>query len=157
MELKMSKYFVEEHITINADIDTVWGYMIGWDSYPRWNPFIVKVDYRASKNGQGDIMVFSLAWHDGRKGSSIEQMISSTPPENGSAELKYKYAHPVARLGLLRATRVQKLQSKGNQTEYSTREEYHGILARFVPLDGVKKGFTAQANALAKIASGKME
>ncbi len=152
---KKSNYRVEERILIDADINTVWQTMTDWDSYHKWNPFIVNVDYTVDEKHEIDKMKFHLRWHDGKKGTSIEQMLSSTPPSAGSAEIVYKYASLIAKLGLLRATRIQQLQAKGNQTEYYTKEEFFGILARFVPFSAVKKGFTAQANALATIASGK--
>ena len=98
-------------------------------------------------------MKFHLHWQDGSKGTSIEQMVRITPPHEGTAELVYKYASLLAKIGLLRATRIQQLYQQGNQTEYVTREEFSGILARFVPIKAVKQGFAAQAKALAAAAS----
>ena len=151
---KKNKYFVEERILIDADINIVWHYMIDWDSYHKWNPFIIDVDYQVNQQNKIGKMKFYLQWHDGKKGTSIEEMVSSSPPSDDSAELVYKYASLMAKLGLLRATRIQQLHAKGQQTEYYTREDFFGILARFVPMIAVKKGFSAQAKALAKIASG---
>ena len=152
---KNANYTIEEQILINADIQTVWKHMTDWDAYQEWNPFIVKVEHLTTKNNDDEIMKFYLKWHNGKKGTSIEQMVSSSPPSDGSAELVYKYASLMAKLGLLRATRIQKLRTKGNQTEYYTKEEFFGILSRFVPFDAVKKGFSAQAKALAMVAEGK--
>ena len=152
---KKSNYFVEERILIDADIHIVWQHLTDWDAYHTWNPFIINVDYTVDKQNKVEKMKFYLQWHDGKTGTSIEQMVRSVPPANGSAELVYKYAALVAKLGLLKATRTQQLRTKGNQTEYYTKEEFFGILARFVPITAVKKGFAAQANALAQIASGK--
>lgn len=147
---KKSSYFVEERILIDADIYTVWRYMTDWDAYPEWNPFIVNVEYQENQVGK---MKFYLRWHDGKQGTSIEEMVTSSPPADGSAELVYKYASLMAKLGLLRATRIQQLHTAGQQTEYYTREDFFGILARFVPMMAVKKGFAAQAKALAQIAA----
>lgn len=151
---KTAKYSVEESILIDADIDAVWQYMTDWGAYPHWNPFIVKVDYQVDRHNQISQMKFHLRWPDGKKGTSIEQMVRSAPPQNGTAELVYKYAAPLAKLGLLRATRLQRLRQQGAQTEYYTREDFYGVLARFVPLTAVKKGFAAQAKALAAVSAG---
>jgi len=149
---KNSKYIVEERILIDADINIVWKHMTDWDSYHKWNPFIRNVDYQVNEENNIDKMKFYLQWHDGKKGTSIEQMVSLVPPSDGSAKLVYKYASLIAKLGLLKATRIQQLHTKGNQTEDYTKEEFFGVLARFVPIKAVKKGFSAQAKALATIA-----
>lgn len=146
-----SSYRIEERLLINADIHVVWQHMTDWDAYPQWNPFIVKVDYTVDAHNQVDKMKFSLRWHDGKKGTSLEKMVASRPPTAGVAELVYAYAAPVARLGLLRATRIQQLRAQGTQTEYYTKEEFFGVLARFVPFTAVKKGFADQAQALALV------
>ncbi len=151
----MPNYLVEERILIDAEIDVVWQHLTDWDAYHQWNPFIVAVQYTVDTQNNVDKMTFSLRWHNGKTGTSQEQMVSSSPPANGQAELVYKYASLAARLGLLRATRVQQLRAQGEQTAYYTKEQFSGILARFVPLTAVKKGFAAQAKALAKIASSK--
>lgn len=151
----MTHYLVEEHILIDAAIEVVWHYLTDWDAYAQWNPFIVAVNYTLDQHNNIDKMKFSLRWHDGTTGTSQEQMVSSSPPANGHAELVYKYASLSARLGLLRATRTQQLYANGQQTSYYTKEQFSGILARFVPFTAVKKGFAAQAEALAKIASGQ--
>lgn len=151
----MTHYLVEEHILIDAAIEVVWQHLTDWEAYPQWNPFIVAVQYTVNAQNNVDKMKFSLRWHDGRPGTSWEQMVSSSPPAHGHAELVYKYASLSARLGLLRATRVQQLRASGQQTVYYTKEQFSGILARFVPFTAVKKGFAAQAKALAKIASGQ--
>jgi len=152
---KKTKYFVEERILIDADINIVWQYMIDWDSYHKWNPFIVNVDYQVNQENKIHKMKFYLQWQDGKQGTSIEEMVASVPPSDGSAELVYRYASLMAKLGLLRATRIQQLHANGQQTEYYTKEEFSGILARFVPIMAVKEGFSAQAKALAKITADK--
>lgn len=146
-------YTVSARILIDADIETVWRHMTDWDAYPQWNPFIVKVEFLGDRQAPNSKMKFYLRWQDGKTGASIEQMARSAPPQNGAAELVYTYASLPARLGLLRATRVQQLRQVGSQTAYVTREEFHGILARFVPLTAVQQGFTAQANALAAVSA----
>ena len=131
--------------------------MSDWDSYPSWNPFIVKVHIQPGKAGHPEKMLFRLVWHNGRKGSSREQMILASPPNAGSAELQYKYNALIAKLGLLKATRIQQLTAIGNQTEYFTREDYVGCLARFVPIKAVSQGFAKQAKALAVVAEAAAE
>lgn len=150
-----AKYAVSERILIDANIETVWRHMTDWDAYPQWNPFIVKVEFLSDRQVPNSKMKFHLRWQDGKTGTSIEQMARSVPPQNGTAELAYTYASLPARLGLLRATRVQRLRQIGSQTEYVTREEFHGILARFVPFTAVQQGFTAQAEALARVSAGR--
>mgnify|MGYP001049607691 CR=1 FL=1 len=148
-----SKYVVEERILIDADVHTVWRHMTDWDAYHQWNPFIVGVDYQVDGQGQVTTMKFQLRWPDGKTGTSVEQMVRSSPPQNGTAELVYKYATLPARLGLLRATRIQQLRQQGSQTAYYTREDFSGMLARFVPITAVQQGFAAQAQALAAVSA----
>ena len=97
---KKSNYFVEERILIDADINTVWYYMTDWDAYSTWNPFIVDVKYQMNQENQIGKMKFYLRWYDGKQGTSIEELVSSSPPTNGSAELVYKYVSLMAKLGL---------------------------------------------------------
>jgi len=152
---KSSKFRVDERILIDADIHTVWQHMTEWDAYPQWNPFIVQVDYQVDAQNNIRKMKFHLRWQDGSKGTSLEQMVHSQPPHQGTAELVYKYASLLAKIGLLRATRIQRLYQHGHQTEYVTQEEFFGILAPFVPITAVQQGFAAQAKALAAVASKK--
>lgn len=137
--------FVEEQVLIKSDITTVWNLLTDWSGYPQWNPFIVKVD--CSKDNKK--MKFHLIWDNGKKGSSKEEFVSARPPEKGEALFVYKYASILAKLGLLRATRVHKLEQRGIETFYYTKEEFTGPLACFVPINDVRKGFKGQTDALA--------
>lgn len=65
------------------------------------------------------------------------------------ATFVYRFAHWMHSLHLVRATRSTWLeQREGGPTTYRTHEQMRGLLARFVPIEKVRAGFSAQARAL---------
>ena len=136
--------------------EVVWKYMTDWDSYPQWNPFITKVTMLPSESTAQEMM-FSVKWRDGNQIESREKMVRLEPPKNKTALLSYKFDSIMARLGLLRAIRIQRIEEKispdgKTQTEYYTKEEFWGIMARFVPFQRVQEGFADHAAALKRVA-----
>jgi hypothetical protein len=131
---------------IKSDIKTVWTIMNDFDDYVNWNPFIVNVKIKKLDSIQR--MKFYLKWYDGRKGTSLEEMIHSKEKENGIYELKYKYASIVSKIGLVKAERIQTIQEYNGEVKYYTIKEYTGLLKNLVPVNSVAKGFEIQAMAL---------
>lgn len=142
------RVYIEKTIIIKSDLKTVWEIMNDFDDYVNWNPFIVNVKMKKKHGIQR--MRFFLRWHDGKKGTSLEEMIYARESQNGIYELKYKYASIASRLGLVKAERLQTIQEDNGQIKYYTIEEYRGFLKYLVPLRRVEKGFELQAMALKK-------
>lgn len=143
----------ESSITIDAPIERVWAAMVDAPGYGAWNPFIVRVDAPRPTLAVGDDIVLHVRWEDGGAFASPERVVQvDAPAAQGDvtrAALAYRFTGWIARLGLVRATRVQTLeQPPGGPTRYHTEETFRGALARFVPLARVRAGFARHAEAL---------
>lgn len=134
-------------IDIAAPPERVWQAVIALDEYPRWNPFIVRVDGEAIP---GAALTLHLRWANGRPGRTDEIVTVVAPPAAGRPGVfAYRTTLWLTRLGLLRAERFQRVSAlPDGGTRYETVESFHGPLARLVPLRAVNQGFARQARAL---------
>jgi len=134
-------------IEIAAPPERVWRAVTALDEYPRWNPFIVRVEGQAVP---GAFLMLHLRWADRRPGRSPEIVTVVAHPADGRPGVfAYRSTLWLTRLGLLRAERFQRISPlPGGGTRYETVEAFHGPLARFVPLRAVREGFERQARAL---------
>ena len=143
------RIFADYKIEIASDIERIWHIMTDFEKYSQWNPFIrnVKIIKRINLP---DIMIFDLRWFDGKQGRSKEEMISAKKISSDKYQLRYKFASVIAKIGLVRAERIQTIEKSGNKVLYYSIEEYHGLLKLFVPVSRVIRGFEQQAEALKK-------
>ena len=137
---------------IDAPLDLVWAVMTDTDSYPDWNPFVIRVEADGPPE-VGTPIRLHVVFEGGKQVVSPERITVVEPPydDGGTrrATLAYVYEGWPARLGLVRGTRWQRLsQSPGGPTRYETVEEFSGPL---VPLAGparVEEGFRRHAETL---------
>lgn len=141
--------FAAYGIEIASDMEKVWDIMTDFEKYSQWNPFIRKVKIIRRINSP-DMMIFDLAWFDGKHGKSKEEMISARRLSSDKYELRYRFASAIAKIGLVKAERIQTIEKSGNKVLYYSIEEYHGLLKAFVPVSRVTRGFEQQAEALKK-------
>ena len=145
---------VSASIDINAPIDIVWSVMLDLRRYHEWNPFIVDVENAPDSPHAGSRFCLKVRWANGKTVRSWETLSQLSPPATTddtrySALLAYGYSSWLARTGIVIATRNQFLtQEQGQPTNYRTEESFHGLLARFVPLQNVQDGFQRHALAL---------
>lgn len=134
-------------IDIAAPPGRVWRAVTALDEYPRWNPFIVRIEGQAVP---GAFLKLHLRWADGRPGLSPEIVTVAAPPADGRPGVfAYRSTLWLTRLGLLRAERFQRVSPlPDGGTRYETVEAFGGPLARFLPLPAVQDGFEQQARAL---------
>lgn len=140
----------EVALEIDAPLARVWHIMLDLPSYGAWNPFIVRAECEGPL-AVGAALRLWVRWQAGGGARSDERITELTPPgpEARLARLVYRFAGPLHALGLVRATRTQQLDDLGDgRTRYSSRETFHGLLARFVPLAPVQDGFVRHAAAL---------
>ena len=136
----------DARVRIAAPLDRVFAVMIDFASYPRWNPFVIRVDGEARV---GAPLALTVRWKGGGLARSPERVIALEPPARGRARLAYRYEGLPSRFGAVRGDREQTLLALGpDATEYRTREEFHGFLRAFVPLAAVQDGFERHAQAL---------
>jgi hypothetical protein len=146
----MAPPIAEVELEIDAPPARVWSIMLDLPAYAAWNPFIV----HAASDGPlvvGRALRLRVRWHDGKTIRSDEVVTELLAPDAtaGPARLAYRFAGWLPTLGLVRATRVQQLESlPGARTRYRSREQFGGALARFVPLSRVQDGFVRHAAAL---------
>lgn len=142
---------VSSGATIQAPYEVVFDTIVDTDSYPDWNPYIVRVFPAAV-----DITVpgteFVLVVIQPLSGSvtfAAEIATSVKRPEDGHAQITYAFNRPLARfLGF--PERTQDVTRVGRlETEYGTSETFCGPLIGLLPLDDVQAGFDAQTAALA--------
>lgn len=150
----MGAVFAQTEIAIDAPIALVFEVMLDLARYHEWNPFIVRVDGASGAPKAGDAIRLHVRWSSGGGNSSGERVTRVEHPAltgagSLSAALEYDFTGPLSALGLVRATRVQTLeQQPGEPTRYATKEEFRGLLVRFLPLAEVQDGFERHARAL---------
>lgn len=151
----MTQRIAQTSITIQAPIERVWSIITELGRYREWNPFIYDVVNAPAVLSVGSRFLLRVRWADGSTADSWEtttHVASPTPSGHAqtSAMLAYRYSSWLARVGLVRATREQRLVQKVGEakTHYSTRETFHGLVARFLPLANVEEGFQRHAQAL---------
>jgi uncharacterized protein YndB with AHSA1/START domain len=137
---------------IDAPLEVVWAVMMDTESYPDWNPFVVRVECEQPPD-VGTPIKLHVEFDGGKQVVSPERITVVEPPyDDGTtrrATLAYVYEGLPAKLRLVRGTRWQRLsQADGGPTRYETVEEFNGPL---VPLAGparVEEGFGRHAAAL---------
>jgi hypothetical protein len=140
-------------VDIDAPIDTVWQVMLDTAAYGEWNPFVFQADC-PSPPSPGDPIVLHVRWSNGKTVTSPERVTvvdAPAPDPEGvrRATLSYVYEGWPSKVGLLRATRFQRLtQRDGGPTTYNTVEEFSGPLVRFAGPGRVAEGFRRHAAAL---------
>lgn len=139
---------IEAEIAIDAPLERVWAILVDVAAYPEWNPFVPRVETDGDPTSIGTRMRFLVRWSNGGVARSVEEVTACEPPASGAALWSYAYRGPLATLGLVRGTRTQTLERRGDQTIYRSVEPFTGVLLAFVPLDDVKDGFERQARAL---------
>ena len=151
---RMPVRFVRSEIDIDTSIDVVWGIMTAIDLYSAWNPFIVDVQAPNGPPIAATLMHFDVRWQQGGRARSSERVTLFEPPKadpEGTlrAEWRYDFVSPLSTIGMIQASRIQRLsQSPGQQTHYYSEERFAGWGTLFVPIQKVQAGFHAQAHAL---------
>lgn len=149
----MSQPEARASIEIPASIDRVWQVLTALDRYAEWNPFIVRVDGGATPV-LGGRLVLHVKWEQGG-GASSGELVTRVEPPRASAVLAWRFTGVLPTLGLVRAERLQTLtRLDDTRTRYESVETFHGLLAGFVPLAKVQRGFERQAEALSRAARG---
>jgi len=145
----MTALTAEATIDIDAPPEHVWAVMTDFSRYHEWNPFIVGVE-QAGPLALDARMRLRVRWHDGTTASSGEQITELDPPAGDRPGcLAYRFTGPLPTFGLVRATRVQRVEPlPAGRTRYFTRERFTGLLVRALPLAKVQDGFDRHARAL---------
>jgi hypothetical protein len=134
-------------VELERPIAEVFEKLVSFAEYPRWNPFVVKVD-GAARAEVGAEVRFQVRWPGGGAATSGEVVTRVVPPGE-TAEVVWRFTGVLARFNLVRADRVQRLtRLSESRTRYESEEVFGGLLARFVPLARVQAGFEAQAAAM---------
>lgn len=148
----MTKANPEASAEIDAPLELVWSVMLDTDSYPAWNPFVVRAD--CARPEVGEPILLHVRWANGQGVRSPERINVVDGPAAGAdgtttATLAYVFEGWPAKLGLVRGTRFQRLtQAAGGPTRYHTVEEFSGPLVRFAGPGRVAEGFARHAAAL---------
>ncbi|MCY1054548.1 SRPBCC domain-containing protein [Nannocystis sp. SCPEA4] len=145
----MTAISAEATIIIDAPPEHVWAVMLDFSRYHEWNPFIVRVEQQGPV-ALGGRMRLHVRWNDGTTASSGEQITELVAPADGRPGcLAYRFTGLLPAFGLVRATRVQRVEPlPDGRTRWFTRERFTGRLIRFLPLAKVEDGFGRHACAL---------
>ncbi len=116
-------------------------------NYPRWNPFVVRVD-GAARAEPGQRLRFEVRWTTGG-GARPTIDVRRVTVGSHAAEVVWGFGGPLAALNLVRAERVQRvIKLSATRSRYESEEVFRGLLARFVPLAKVQAGVEAQVAAM---------
>lgn len=141
-------------VDIHAPAEAVWETMVDFERYGEWNPFLVRIEtVRLSPEPQvGERLTLHVEWQDeqgGEQRSGERLTVYQAPVDGQDGELSYRFTGWAHGLGLVRATRVQKVSTLPNgDTRYSSVEVFRGLLSRAIPLARVQRGFEVHAQAL---------
>jgi len=152
----MKPLIAETSIIIHAPIEKVWQVLIGVNDYPHWNPFIIKAEVNGDVTKPGTEMKLLVKWKNGKQDFSDELIEQVTPPHFAEglkqAMWSYRFVGKLHSWGMVHAVRYHWLnQQHDGSTSYRTREEFTGLLSRFIPLADVQDGFERQSNAMRDI------
>jgi uncharacterized protein YndB with AHSA1/START domain len=139
-------------VAIDAPLDIVWAVMMDIDAYGEWNPFLFRAECSTPPK-PGDPIVLHVRWPNGKTSRSPERITLVEPPhadgETTRATLAYVYEGLPSKIGLVKATRFQRLsQVPGGPTVYDTVEEFSGPLVALAGPGRVAAGFRRHADAL---------
>ncbi|MEM9777138.1 MAG: hypothetical protein AAF902_21340 [Chloroflexota bacterium] len=154
----MSRIQATAECEISAPIDKVWEIMVGIGNYPLWNPFVIRIESNTSEPVEGVMMDFTVRFPGDNNTTHSKELVTNFQPpyeNNGEiiAEWEYDYASFMAKIGMIKATRIQRLSQKvGKPTKYFSQAVFNGGGAGFVPIEKVQAGFDAQTTALKKAA-----
>jgi hypothetical protein len=141
-------------VEIDAPLDVVWQVMLDTEKYGEWNPFVERAETPVPP-AVGNPIVLHVRWANGGTVTSPERITVIEPPATTegltTAHLAYVFEGWPAKVGLLSATRHQRLsQRPGEPTTYDTVEEFSGPLVRLAGPARVEDGFRRHAEALKK-------
>jgi uncharacterized protein YndB with AHSA1/START domain len=148
-----NKYHVTAEIIIQSPIQKVWEVMTETSKYPQWNGFIKKINTPAGKPVAGTAMQFEVEFSNGSKAKSGELVKVFQEPalinNSWQAEWIYDFTGPLHAIGMVRASRTQKLTGLSNgYTHFYTCEKFSGWGRIFLPLAQVQAGFIQHAGDL---------
>ena len=151
----MSKYHIKAETSINAPIQKIWEVMTSTGKYQEWNSFIRKIDVDSKNLEPGTKMQFEVEFKNKKRAKSGEIVKHYSPPKenNGKweAEWIYDFTGILHNIGMVRATRTQKLtQLENGSVHYYTCEKFSGWGKIFLPLKNVQAGFLTHASDLKK-------
>jgi hypothetical protein len=144
-------------VELERPLAEVFESLVNFADYPRWNPFVVKVE-GADRAVVGAQVTFHVRWPDGGSATSGELVTRVNPPSEQAltADVVWRFTGLLPALGLVRAERVQHLtRLSPTRTRYESEEIFHGLLTRFIPLAKVQAGFEAQARAMGRLQKTK--
>jgi len=142
-------------ITVNAPIEKVWELIVNAANYPKWNPFIIRVETEGDVTQPGTQIKFYVKFANGKQATSPELVVEAKPPHDDGSGVKralwsYRFNGIMYKLGLLQTIRYHCLEQQPNgPTTYYTNIEFKGLLRNFVPLADVQESFERQLNATA--------
>lgn len=154
----MSQIQATAECEISAPIDKVWEIMVEISKFQLWNPFVIRVESNRREPIEGIMMDFTIRFPGDKNTTNSKELVTKfKPPQESNGELiaewKYDYASFMAKIGMIKATRIQRLsQKEGEPTKYFSQEVFNGWGASFVPIEKVQAGFDAQTKALKKAA-----
>jgi hypothetical protein len=133
---------IRADVEIEAPVERVWKVLTDFNSYPEWNPFITAIQ---GKPEAGERLVVTIR-PPGRKGMDFRPNVIAA---REGKELRW-----LGRLfapGIFDGEHIHELEELGpGRTRYTQREQFRGVLVRFVKsmLRDTQKGFQAMGEAL---------
>ncbi|MFT4980242.1 MAG: hypothetical protein ACI9UR_000071 [Bacteroidia bacterium] len=134
---------LETRIRINASVENVWNVFSDFQSYPEWNPFVIKID------GKGEVGQY-LTNDIKMEGSAVQTFKPLVLVRDENKEFRWKGKLFVT--GLFDGEHYFQLKSiSENETEFIHGEIFSGVLVALVMSligEKTKAGFEAMNTAL---------
>lgn len=133
---------IAAEVEIAAPVARVWEVLTGFDSYPEWNPFIVRAGGELFRGARLEVTIRP----DGRRATTFRPTVLVLEPNR---ELRW-----LGRLvlpGIFEGEHIHELEEVApGRTRYVQRERFRGLLVPFVRgiLDSTERGFRAMNSAL---------
>jgi hypothetical protein len=132
---------IETEILINAPPDKVWRAFMDFQSWPKWNPFIISLVGEPRVGGR---IKFTAKMPDGMTGSFRPEVLKAE--ENR----EFRWVGHLLVTGIFDGEHVFIFEPSGEKTLFKQSEYFSGFLPRFMPgmLKKTEAGFNLMNQAL---------
>ena len=134
---------LETTITINAPASKIWEILMNFNEYPKWNPFILKIEENKSKNDTLSVQI---------KSGDNKNMVFQPKILKKEIEKEFRWIGHLYVKGLFDGEHYFILEREGKEkTKFIHGESFSGIMSSFI-LKMIKedtiKGFQSMNLAL---------
>jgi hypothetical protein len=137
---------------IDSPVDRVWQVLMDFDAYPKWNPFLRRIDGKPEVGSRLDVEIGA----SGTRGMRFRPTVMSVVPNH-----EFRWLGHLGVRGLFDGEHIFELTAVGSQTtRFVQRETFRGIFLPFLVRrleQDVRRGFDEMNHALRERATAPPE